>query len=105
MPNCGFTRFSNPRAAPRAGGTYDAVAAKAFLAKRQAFNIGTTTLTFKGRDPAGNTHECVSRVVVQDVEPPVLKCPPNREVSVGLYPIVTSQYSSTFLYQVPYHIQ
>jgi TPR repeat protein len=65
------------------GGTYDAVAAEAFLAKRQTFNIGTTTLTFTGRDPAGNTHECVSQVVVQDVEPPVLKCPPNREVSAN----------------------
>ena len=26
-------------------------------------------------------------------------------VSIGLYPIVTSQYSSTTLYQVSYHIQ
>ena len=27
------------------------------------------------------------------------------EVKLGLSPIVTSQYSSTALYQVPYHIQ
>jgi hypothetical protein len=28
-----------------------------------------------------------------------------RKVRVGLYPIVTLQYSSTTLYQVSYHIQ
>jgi hypothetical protein len=30
---------------------------------------------------------------------------PSAEVGLGLYPIVTFQYSSTTLYQVSYHIQ
>ena len=38
----------------------------------------------------------------------VLDVPPDQSASparLGLYPIVTSQYSSTTLYQVSYHIQ
>ena len=29
----------------------------------------------------------------------------DTEVSVGMYPVVTSQYSPTALYQIYYHIQ
>ncbi|MBC7240651.1 MAG: HYR domain-containing protein, partial [Chloroflexi bacterium] len=45
------------------------------------FPVGTTTNTFVVTDAAGNTASCSFTVTVVDNEPPVLTCPPDKNVS------------------------
>lgn len=43
-----------------------------------AFPAGITLETFEATDPSGNTANCSFTVTVNDAEPPVISCPPNR---------------------------
>lgn len=47
-----------------------------------AFPVGTTSVTWIATDAAGNTAACVQNVVVSDVEPPLVSCPPNITANV-----------------------
>lgn len=47
-----------------------------------AFPVGTTSVTWIATDAVGNTAVCVQDVVVSDVEPPLVSCPPNITANV-----------------------
>ncbi len=42
------------------------------------FPVGITTVTYKATDAVGNMSTCSFTVEVQDIQPPVLTCPPNQ---------------------------
>jgi hypothetical protein len=45
------------------------------LALSDPYPLGITTITWTATDDAGNTDECVQKVVVTDDEPPTITCP------------------------------
>src|SRR5206468_4233477 len=45
--------------------------------------VGTTTITAKATDAAGNSSTCASTVTVSDTTPPSITCPPNVSVATG----------------------
>jgi hypothetical protein len=49
------------------------------------FPVGTTTVTYRATDSAGNTDECTFEVIVSDVQAPEITCPSN--ITVQLEPL------------------
>jgi hypothetical protein len=66
---------------------------------------------WRGRDGVHNTDLCTREYLTQDVSSvsvaviAATTCTRRGRHRLGLYPIVTFQYSSTTLYQFSYHIQ
>ncbi|TVZ60061.1 HYR domain-containing protein [Flavobacteriaceae bacterium MAR_2010_105] len=48
-----------------------------------AFPVGTTTVTFRAQDTAGNTAQCSFTVTVTDNQDPVISCPSNITVNAA----------------------
>ncbi|MBL7827005.1 MAG: HYR domain-containing protein, partial [Saprospiraceae bacterium] len=46
------------------------------LASGSQFPVGTSTIEFQAKDPSDNTSTCSFTIRVNDVEPPVVTCPP-----------------------------
>lgn len=49
-----------------------------------AFPRGTTVVTWRASDGAGNSSTCSFRVTVRDAQPPSISCPANRTVNMDL---------------------
>jgi hypothetical protein len=49
------------------------------------FPVGSTTVTYRATDSAGNTDECTFEVIVSDVQAPEITCPSN--ITVQLEPL------------------
>jgi PKD repeat protein len=52
------------------------------------FPFGTNYVTWTARDPSGNSTSTIQRVIIRDLEPPIITCPGNRTTN-GANPIVT----------------
>ncbi|HNL38898.1 MAG TPA: HYR domain-containing protein, partial [Saprospiraceae bacterium] len=44
------------------------------------FSVGTTTVTFRATDGAGNSSTCSFTIMVKDVTPPTIVCPANQNI-------------------------
>ncbi len=51
------------------------------LPSGSVFPVGVTTNTFVARDESGNEHTCSFTVTVRDIQPPVISCPANINVT------------------------
>jgi hypothetical protein len=54
------------------------------ISSPRAFSVGTTTVTAKATDAAGNSSTCPFTVTVADTTPPVVNCPANVSTNTGL---------------------
>jgi hypothetical protein len=51
------------------------------LPSGSVFPVGVTTNTFVARDESGNEHTCSFTVTVRDIQPPVISCPANINIT------------------------
>lgn len=47
------------------------------------FNVGVTTVIYTASDAAGNSASCSYTVTINDIQPPIIMCPPDVTVNTG----------------------
>ncbi len=55
------------------------------------YNIGNTVVTYTATDQSGNTLTCSFNINVSDGEPPVINCPPTKQVNLNADPVLCGQ--------------
>jgi hypothetical protein len=90
------TTYSAPTAADNCSAP--SVAIQSGLASGGAFPRGVSTVVWRATDAVGLTKTCTFRVTVNDLQAPVITCPPNqvKSMDAGLCTAITTYLLATF---------